>query len=214
MSGVRVLVVDDSDVFRRGVVAVLASAAPALTVVAEAGNGALALKLAETHRPDVALVDLKMAPMDGVELTSALRQRFPACQVVVLTTFDDHALIFRALRAGACGYLLKDATAEALVHAIEAAHRGESALSPRVASKVVAELMRLPPGQSPVPPELSPREMQIVRLMARGLANKEIASALNLAEGTVKNYVTSILEKLEVQDRTQAALKARDLGLL
>ncbi len=180
----------------------------------EAEDGQEALRLAAETRPDVVVMDLKMPVLDGVAATRRLRVHVPDSQIVVLTTFEDDESVFEALRAGAVGYLLKDATLERLVEAIVSAARGESVLQPSVASKVLAELRQ--PRQGSLDPEsigLSEREVQVLRLVARGASNKEIASALHLAEGTVKNHVTSILTKLEVGDRTQAALRARELGL-
>ena len=213
---VRVMLVDDQALFRTGL-KLLLSANPALTVVGEASNGEEALALALTARPDVVLMDLKMPVLDGVATTRRLRVELPDCQIVALTTFEDDELVFEVLRAGAVGYLLKDAGPERLVEAITAAARGESVLQPSVASKVLSELLRSPRQQtapSAVPDSLSERERQVLRLLARGAANKEIARALFLAEGTVKNHVTSIFTKLSVTDRTQAALRARDLGIV
>lgn len=213
MTVVRVLLVDDQPLFRAGLRAIL-STCGAITVVGEAGDGQEALRLAADTRPDVVVMDLKMPVLDGVAATRRLRVQVPDSQIVVLTTFEDDESVFEALRAGAVGYLLKDATLERLVDAILSAARGESVLQPSVASKVLAELRQ--PRQGSLDPErigLSEREVQVLRLVARGASNKEIASALHLAEGTVKNHVTSILTKLEVGDRTQAALRARELGL-
>lgn len=156
-----------------------------------------------------------MPGMDGVSATRRLRARFPRSQVLVLTTFDDDASIFEAVRAGAVGYLLKDASTATLVEAIRAADRGDSVLQPSVARRLMHEFSRLS-ALAPTPAQqssLSERELEVLRLLARGASNKEIASALQLVEGTVKNHVTRILEKLEVADRTQAALKARETGL-
>jgi DNA-binding NarL/FixJ family response regulator len=156
-----------------------------------------------------------MPVLDGVAATRKLRVQLPSCQIVALTTFEDDELVFECLRAGALGYLLKDAPIDKLVEAILAAARGESVLQPSVASKVLAKLSQLASGTT-APTEvskLSERERDVLRLIARGASNKEIAAALFLAEGTVKNHVTNILTKLEVDDRTQAALRARELGL-
>jgi DNA-binding NarL/FixJ family response regulator len=157
-----------------------------------------------------------MPGMDGVEATRRLRVQLPACRVVALTTFEDDELVFEVLRAGAVGYLLKDAPVARLVEAILAAARGESVLQPSVASKVIAELARRssPPAAPSALDKLSERERDVLRLLARGASNKEIAAALFVTEGTVKNHVTSILAKLEVADRTQAALRARELGVV
>lgn len=215
MTPVRVLLVDDQTLFRAGLRTLLSTRSE-VEVVGDAENGEAALALAAQTRPDVVLMDLKMPVLDGVSATRRLRVQLPSCRVVALTTFEDDELVFEGLRAGAVGYLLKDAPIGRLVEAILAASRGESVLQPSVASKVLAELSRLTSAGAPVTNELSrlsDREREVLRLIARGASNKEIASALFLAEGTVKNHVTNILTKLGVDDRTQAALRARELGL-
>jgi DNA-binding NarL/FixJ family response regulator len=216
VSTVRVLIVDDQALFRAGLRTLLSTRAE-LEVVGDAENGEQALTVAAAQRPDVVLMDLKMPVLDGVAATRRLRVQLPNCRVVALTTFEDDELVFEVLRAGAVGYLLKDAPVERLVEAILAASRGESVLQPSVASKVLAELSRLASaGPRTMPAELaklSERERDVLQLIARGASNKEIASALFLAEGTVKNHVTNIFDKLGVADRTQAALRARELGL-
>jgi DNA-binding NarL/FixJ family response regulator len=213
---IRVLIADDQTLFRQGLRTLLSAHAD-LVVVGEASNGQEAVSLAQELRPDVALMDLKMPVLDGAAATKRLHATVPGCRVVALTTFDDDEYVFEALRAGALGYLLKDAPLERLVEAIRSAARGESFLQPSVASKVVAEFARLAPATSPLAPPavgfLSEREVEVLRLVARGASNKEIGSALNLTEGTVKNHVTRIFAKLDVTDRVQAALRARDLGI-
>lgn len=210
---IRVLVVDDQALFREGLRAVL-SADAGLEVVGEAANGEEALRACERLRPDVVLMDLKMPELDGVAATRRLHVQHPRARVVVLTTFDDDERVFEALRAGAVGYLLKDASAARLGEAIRAAARGESFLHPAVASKVIAELSRLR-ARAPVPQALvTPRELEVLQRLARGASNKEIAAALFVSEGTVKNHVTSILEKLGVSSRTEAAVRAKELGLV
>ncbi|MBA3459332.1 MAG: response regulator transcription factor [Deltaproteobacteria bacterium] len=215
MTPVRVLLVDDQTLFRAGLRTLL-STRPEIEVVGDAENGQVALLVAAQTRPDVVLMDLKMPVLDGVSATRKLRVQLPTCQVVALTTFEDDELVFEGLRAGAVGYLLKDAPLPRLVEAILAAARGESVLQPSVASKVLAELSRLSSASAPLATALSglsDREREVLRLIARGASNKEIAAALFIAEGTVKNHVTSILTKLDVSDRTQAALRARELGI-
>lgn len=210
---VRVLLVDDQTLFRAGLRTLLSTRSE-LEVVGDAENGQVALERAAATRPDVVLMDLKMPVLDGVAATRKLRVQMPSVRVVALTTFEDDELVFECLRAGAVGYLLKDAPTDKLVEAVLAAARGESVLQPSVASKVLAELTRLGSGvPSGELAKLSDRERDVLRLIARGASNKEIASALFIAEGTVKNHVTNILTKLEVDDRTQAALRARELGL-
>ncbi len=217
MTRIRVLLVDDQELFREGLRTLL-SMQPGLEVVGEAVNGEDAIARVRTLAPDVVLMDLRMPVLGGVEATRRLRHAAPGSHVIVLTTFDDDEEVFDALRAGAVGYLLKDAPVEKLVEAIRAAARGESFLQPAIAAKVVAEFSRLsqtrPARRSVLVENLSDRECQVLRHLAHGMSNKEIAVSLNLAEGTVKNHMTSILGKLGVLDRTQAALKARELGLL
>jgi DNA-binding NarL/FixJ family response regulator len=150
-----------------------------------------------------------------VAATRTLREVAPAIRVIALTTFDDDEYVFEALRAGAVGYLLKDTPSEKLFEAIRAAHRGESFLQPSIAAKVVAEFSRMAaPKPAPLIEPLSDREIEIVKMMAAGASNKEIGATLFITEGTVKNHITSILGKLGVRDRTQAALKAKEMGLL
>lgn len=221
MNAIRILLVDDQPLFREGLRTLL-SIHPDFTVVGEAGNGEEAIRLARSLAPSVVLMDLQMPLLDGVAATRRLHEEQPDCRVIVLTTFDDDEMVFDGLRAGAVGYLLKDAPSEKLAEAIRVAARGESFLQPSVAAKVVAEFSRL--SRKAVPTRdtskellngpLSERELEILRLIVRGSSNREIAAALFLAEGTIKNHVTNILGKLEVRDRTQAALKARDSGLI
>ncbi|SMB84288.1 response regulator [Deinococcus hopiensis] len=219
MKPIRVLLVDDQALFREGL-ATLLSVRPELRVVGEATNGLEALEKTAELNPQVVLMDLRMPVLGGVEATKRLRAAYPHVRVIALTTFDDDADVYGALRAGAVGYLLKDVRAHQLVEAISAAARGESVLQPSVAARVVAEFARLTEVQSPTPlaeppvERLSERERQVLRLLASGASNREIAAALRLAEGTVKNHVTSVLGKLGVRDRTQAALQGKALGLL
>jgi DNA-binding NarL/FixJ family response regulator len=216
MTAIRVLIADDQALFREGLRTLL-STRPEIAVVGEAANGADALTLIERLTPDVVLMDLRMPVMDGIVATTHVRDRWPSIPVLVLTTFDDDASLFGALRAGAAGYLLKDVSSETLVAAVTAAARGEAFLQSTVTGRVVAAFARLmesggPRAEALVMP-LSPREREILALLGTGASNKEIADRLCLAEGTVKNHVTNILTKLDVRDRTQAALRARQLGL-
>jgi DNA-binding NarL/FixJ family response regulator len=215
---IRVLLVDDQALFREGLETLL-SVHRDIQVVGQAGNGQEAVEVAAKVQPDVVLMDVRMPVLDGVRATSLLKKTQPQCRVIVLTTFDDDEYIFDALRTGAVGYLLKDVASIQLVEAIRAAARGESILDPSVAAKVIAEFTRVssmvPSTQMEQLTEpLSEREMEILSLIARGASNKEIADQLYIAEGTVKNHITHILGKLGVRDRTQAALKARELGLV
>ncbi len=218
---VHVVLVDDQQLLRAGL-RVLLEIEPGIQVAGEAANGAEALSLYESLQPDVMLMDVRMPVMDGVEATRRLRARWPDARVIILTTFDDDEYVFEALRAGALGYLLKDVSIEELVDAIRKVMAGGVLIEPSVAAKVVAELTRLSSGalqpmQRPagdlVEP-LSEREREILALLAEGLTNREIAARLYLAEGTVRNYVTAILDKIGARDRTQAALRAKELGLL
>lgn len=214
-SPVRTLLVDDQALFREALAALL-EVQPEIEVVGEAGNGEEAVRLAADLRPDVVLMDLRMPVLDGIAATARLRLEQPDVRVLALTTFDDDADVFAALRAGAVGYLLKDVSSARLVEALVAARRGESALQPSVAAKLVARVAQWPHEQAPPQPPavpLSERELDVVRLLSEGHSNREIAGKLFLAEGTVKNLVTSVLSKLQVRDRTQAALRARELRL-
>ena len=217
MNLIKILLVDDQPLFREGLRTLLTVHSD-FEVVGEAGNGMEAIKLARSLRPLVVLMDLQMPVLDGVAATRRLHEEQPDCRVIVLTTFDDDEMVFDGLRAGAVGYLLKDAPSEKLAEAIRVAARGETFLQPSVAAKVVAEFARLSrktvPTANPVIEPLSEREIEILRLIAHGASNREIAGTLFLAEGTVKNHVTNILGKLEARDRTHAALKARDNGLI
>lgn len=217
MTPVRVLLVDDQALFREALATLLATH-DGIDVVGEAGNGDEALRSAAALTPDVVLMDLRMPVLDGVAATRRLRVEQPGTRVIALTTFDDDEDVFAALRAGAVGYLLKDVSSARLVEAVLAAARGESVLQPSVAAKVVARFAQLPDAPEPRPQPLvvplSSRELDVLRLLADGRSNREIATTLFLAEGTVKNHVTNVLGKLGARDRTQAALRARDLGLL
>ena len=215
MTSVRVVLVDDQALFREGLRTLLSTRAD-IEVVGEAADGAQAVVMVGQTQPAVVLMDLQMPVMDGVQATAKLRERYPEVRVLVLTTFDDEGNVFGALRAGAAGYLLKDVSLDTLVSAIHAAARGECFLQSTVTGTVVDAVTRMmtagPTATALVLP-LSPREREILGLVSTGASNKEIADRLCLAEGTAKNHVTNILVKLDVRDRTQAALRARSLGL-
>jgi DNA-binding NarL/FixJ family response regulator len=217
MKVIKILLVDDQPLFREGLRTLL-SVHSDFDVIGEAGNGEEALRLVRSLRPSVVLMDLQMPVLDGVAATRRLHEEQPGCRVIVLTTFDDDEMVFDGLRAGAVGYFLKDAPSEKLAEAIRVAARGETFLQPSVAAKVVAEFARLSrkttESSNSLTEPLSERELEILRLIAKGASNREIAGTLFLAEGTVKNHVTNILGKLDVRDRTQAAIKAKDSGLI
>jgi DNA-binding NarL/FixJ family response regulator len=215
-SPISILIVDDQALFREGLRTLL-SVQPEFEVVGEAGNGEEALRLAANLQPVVVLMDLRMPVLDGVSATRRMRSLLPNCRVIVLTTFDDDEYVFEGLRAGAVGYLLKDVSSDKLYEAIRAAARGEYFLLPSITTKVMEEFARLselvPEPVEPVADTLYAREMEILNLVATGASNKEIASNLVIAEGTVKNHLTNILSKLGVKDRVQAVLKAKELGI-
>src|SRR5689334_11606759 len=216
-SPVRILIVDDQELFREGLHTLLAIQ-PDLQVVGEARNGEDALRLAGILKPDVILMDLRMPVLNGVAATRQLKRTQPEIKVIVLTTFDDDEDVFEGLRAGAVGYLLKDVASEQVVEAIRAVARGAAFLQPAITGKVIAEFARLSPFLAPqahaLDEPLSERELEILRRLSQGASNKEIADDLVITVGTVKNHVTSILAKLGVRDRTQAALKAKELGIM
>lgn len=214
---IRILLVDDQALFREGLRILLTSQTD-FEVVAEASNGEEALRQAAIHHPDVVLMDLRMPVLDGVAATRRLRELYPDIRVIVLTTFDEDEYIFEGLRAGAHGYLLKDVPSKKLFEAIYAANRGEYFLMPSVTARVMAEFSRLPRSQ-PVQPSanqslLSEREKQILRMVALGASNREIAEELVIAEGTVKNHLSNIFDKLEARDRMQAVLKSKEMGII
>jgi DNA-binding NarL/FixJ family response regulator len=186
-------------------------------VVGEAADGRAALDAIAQTKPDVVLMDIRMPALDGVQATRQLRGRNDPARVIILTTFDDDAYVFDGLRAGALGYLLKDVSGDELARAIRTVYGGGALIEPSVARRVFAEFTRLeaitPPMQK-LPEPLTEREVDILRLIAQGKGNREISEALFLAEGTVKNYVTALLQKLNARDRTQAALRAKEMGLL
>jgi NarL family two-component system response regulator LiaR len=212
---VRVLIVDDHQIVREGLRMILTDAPPndgaAIEVVGEASSGDEAVRLAAEHRPDVMLMDLLMPGMDGVEALRRVRAAGTAGAVLILTTSDDDARVRDAIQAGALGYLLKDLSKEELVRAVHAAARGAPTLDPRAQRFLMRQLTE-PAAPSPFD-ALTPRERDVLRLVAQGRSNKEIAAELFLSLGTVKGYVSAILPKLGVGDRTQAALFATKHGL-
>ena len=213
---IRILIADDQSLFREALKTLLC-AYPDLEVIGDASNGEEALKLSFSLSPDIVLMDLRMPVMDGVEATRKIVQLGKKIKVIVLTTFDDDETVFEGLRAGAVGYLLKDVSSDKLTEAIRAANKGEYFLLPSITAKVVSEFSRISkPAQRNqdmfLADPLSPREIEILRLVATGASNREIAETLVISEGTVKNHLSSILSKLSVRDRMQAVLKAKELG--
>jgi DNA-binding NarL/FixJ family response regulator len=214
---IRILLVDDQRLMREGL-RILLELEPDLKIAGEAEDGQSGLAAYEQLEPDVVLMDVRMSGMDGVEATWRLRERWPDARIIILTTFDDDEYVFEGLRAGARGYLLKDVSGHDLAEAVRTVAAGGALIEPSVARKVVAEFARMAPPARPsdvgLPEPLSEREREILELLAHGLSNREIADRLSLAQGTVKNYVTTILQKLGARDRTQAAIRARELGLI
>jgi len=204
---IRVLLADDHDVVRRGLTALL-DGASGFAVVGAASDGEEAVALAAAHEPDVVLMDLSMPGVDGIEATRRLTAAQPDARVVVLTSFSDRERILDALDAGAVGYLLKDAEPDELLRGIEAAARGESPLAPKAARAVLTARAESRPTT-----ELTTREQEVLALLAEGLANKQIARRLGIAEKTVKAHLTSVFQRIGVTDRTQAALWAHRQGI-
>jgi DNA-binding NarL/FixJ family response regulator len=230
---VRVLIVDDQQLMREGIASLL-KIQPGIEIVGTAANGQEAIEEAVNQQPDVILMDVRMPVLDGVAATEQLHHQLPACKILMLTTFNDDAYILEALQVGASGYLLKDLPAGDLAQAIHAVHRGIYQLDSSVvdhlkallsgsqarradsqaASTTSAPIAR-PPASSPFGlSELTERELEVLRLIAKGATNREIAEELVISEGTVKNHISNILVRLNVRDRTQAAIYARDRGLL
>lgn len=211
----RLLLVDDQRLMREGLRTLL-ELEQDFEIVGEAGDGQTALEAYAQLKPDVVLMDVRMPVLTGVEATRRLREKYPGARIIILTTFDDDANVFEGLRAGALGYLLKDVSGAELAQAVRTVMQGGALLEPSVARRVFAEFARLAPAAQPAPLDepLSERELDVLRLVAEGLSNKEIGQRLSLAEGTVKNYVTNVLQKIKARDRTQAALRARELGLI
>jgi len=212
-SMIRVLICDDQDVVREGLRSILGTAS-GIEVVALAENGARALELFEQHQPDVVLMDLNMPVMNGIQATRRLRERHPDARILALTTYDADEWVFDVIRAGAAGYLLKDTPRAELIRAIEGTANGLTFVDPNVAGKLFSRVSggRIA-SDAALAAELSARERDIVKLLARGMSNADIANRLHLSEGTVRNYVSSIFDKLGVADRTQAAIVALRHGL-
>ena len=201
---IRVLIADDHAVVRQGIAAIIGTDR-GMTIVAEAKNGREAVELFRRERPHVGLIDLKMPELDGVGTITAIRAEFPHAALLVLTTYDRDEDIYRSLQAEAKGYLLKEGSPQELLEAIRAAHRGQRYLPPEVAQKLAEHVMY---------PELTERELEVLRLMATGKTNREVGGALFITEGTVKAHVNNILTKMGVRDRTQAVTTALKRGLV
>jgi two-component system NarL family response regulator len=200
----RILIADDHPVVREGLVALI-SHSPDMTIVAEASNGREAVEQFILHSPDIALIDLRMPVMDGVDAITAIRQQQPTARLIILTTFDDDENIFRGLRAGAKAFMLKDAPRNDLLECLRAVHSGQTIIPPAIAAKLACRLSTL---------ALTSREIEVLHLIADGNGNKEIADTLFIAEGTVKTHVNAVLRKLDAIDRTQAVTIALRRGIL
>ena len=214
---IRVVITDDQTLIRQGLDSLLAIT-DEVEVVGHAAHGDEALALVAERSPDVLLLDLRMPVRDGIATLEALRERGSTVPVLVLTTFDDDELVLRALRAGAKGYLLKDVTLDELVGAIRTLAGGDTLVQPALTDRLLQGLASLPTPDDftnlPTPEPLTPRETEILRLLSSGFSNREIAESLFLAEGTVKNHISTLLGKLGVKDRTRAVLRALHLGIL
>jgi len=212
---IRVLIADDQALVRTGFRVIL-DAEPDLQVVAEAGDGREAVDLVQQKRPDVVLMDIRMPNLDGIEATRRLTALPPAPRVLMLTTFDLDQYVYEALRAGASGFLLKDAGADELLHGVRVVNAGEALLSPSITRRLIADYARRPPAseQPAALAELTPRELEVLRLLARGLSNGEIARELVLGDATVKTHVARVFQKLDLHDRAQAVVLAYETGLV
>ncbi|ATG55000.1 DNA-binding response regulator [Brachybacterium ginsengisoli] len=214
---IRVLVADDQDLVRAGIVATV-DAQEGMTVVGEAADGAEAVRAADLHHPEVILMDIRMPGSDGLDATRRILAAHPDARVLVLTTFDADELVHAALAAGACGFLVKDAPIAELTASIRAAARGDAVLSPAITAHVVERLLAHPPAGTthilpPAADRLTRRELEIVRLIADGLSNLEIAGIVHLSEATVKTHVGRVLTKLALRDRVQVAVWAHRHGI-
>ena len=210
---IRVLICDDQEVVREGLATIL-STAQSIQVVGAAPDGAKAVEMISELKPDIVLMDLNMPIVNGIEATRQIYDKFPTVRVLALTTYETEEWVLDAIRAGAVGYLLKDTPRANLIRAIEGTYAGQNYLDPAVAGKLIAQVAS--PGSqadTTLAKDLSLREREILRLLARGKSNSDIASLLFLTEGTVRNYVSSIFSKLNVSDRTQAAVIALRHGL-
>lgn len=213
IDSITVMIVDDHEMVRRGACSYL-EAQPDISVVAQAGSGEEAVRLAQEFIPDVVLMDLVMPGMDGVEATRKVKNASPRTQIIILTSFHQDEYIFPALQAGAISFLLKDVKASELLDAIRRAARGEATLHPRIAARVIRTFRSLEPGEETPFTTLTEREMEVLKLIAKGYANDKIAEQLVISVGTVKGHVSNILSKLHLVDRTQAAAYAWQKGIV
>ncbi|HVM72117.1 MAG TPA: response regulator transcription factor [Anaerolineales bacterium] len=222
---IRVLLVDDQTLIRQGI-RLLLEIEPDIQVVGQAADGRAALERVEALHPDVVLMDVRMPEMDGVTATRSLSANHPEVKVIILTTFEDDETVFEGLKAGARGYLLKDISSEEMAQAVRKVAAGEALIQSRLTAKVLAEFSRLASatgrgasakaaaGTAALPVPLTERELEVLQALTHGLSNREIADSLVITEGTVKNHVSSLIDKLGVRDRTQAVLKGQELGLI
>ena len=214
---IRVLIADDQALFREGLETLL-SVHRDIRVIGQVSNGQEAVELSLKLHPDIVLMDMQMPILNGAGATRRLKQYLPDCRIIALTTFDDKETIFDALRAGAAGYLLKDVSSADLANAIRLTARGDSILEPSIAAKVLEEFSRVSSipvvdRSSILPEPLSDREIEVLKLVTQGLSNREIAAKLFISPGTAKTHVHNVCGKLGVQNRTEAAIRARELGL-
>jgi DNA-binding NarL/FixJ family response regulator len=210
---ISVLIADDHTLFRKGVRTML-EAEDDMQVVGEAATGREALEQAQTLMPDIVLMDIKMPDLDGVKAARTLHREMPHVGIIFVTMFQDDEFVFQGLQAGGRGYILKDADPETMLRAIRAVAHGESLLGPTIAQKVMRQFAVLPGKQDPLVDELTPRELEVLMLIAQGLSNKEIAGELSISEKTVKNHINNIFSKLHLYDRSQAMLYAIRKGLV
>ena len=210
METIKVLIAEDHAIVRAGLKALIATE-PGLEVIGDVSNGLEAVAQARALRPDVILMDLSMPHMDGINATREIKSEHPGARILVLTSFIEDDKVFAAIKAGALGYLLKESSPDDLLRGIRAVHRGESWLHPAIAAKLIRDLQA--PQNAPLKEPLTERELEIIKLVAQGLANKEIANQLEIAERTVRTHVSNILEKLHLANRTQATLYAIKKGL-
>ena len=222
---IKVLLVDDQTLIRQGI-RLLLELEPDIQVVGQAADGRRALEQVEALYPDVVLMDVRMPEMDGLAATRLLSDKYPEVKVIILTTFEDDETVFEGLKAGASGYLLKDISSEEMAQAVRKVAAGEALIQSRLTRKVLAEFSRMATAtdrqastknvlvSEALPVALTERELQVLQALTRGLSNREIADSLVITEGTVKNHVSSLIDKLGVRDRTQAVLKGQELGLI